>query len=173
MLSPCLLCKALCCSTYTITVTSFDVLEIAKRTKKLPESFAEIIRLRLLSFDNDTVLECYENGQIYEHVLALKSNPCIFLKDNKCTIYDFAPLVCKAYPYRVDGKIHPSPLCPLLPRLFYQLKRGPATEPLKQRLNAYKAIVRKWNRKKGRKEDCMGFLLNETEKIIASSQQQT
>ncbi|MEM4366750.1 MAG: YkgJ family cysteine cluster protein [Candidatus Anstonellales archaeon] len=167
MPSICSLCKALCCSTYTITVTSFDVLEIAQKAKKRPESFAEIVPLRLLSFDNDTVLECYEKGQMHEHVLALKSNPCIFLKGTTCMIHSFAPLVCRAYPYRSDGSMHPRALCPLLPRILFKLKgMGISPNLIKQRTNAYKAIVRKWNRKKGKKEECLDFLLSESKKLM-------
>ncbi len=80
MANPCELCNAECCKDYIVTVTSFDVARIWGKTGKEFGDFAAPEPLRLLNFDNDTVLECYEKGMRYDYVLALKSRPCIFLK---------------------------------------------------------------------------------------------
>ena len=170
MINPCNLCSAKCCKEHLITVTSFDVLRAANRTGKTFGEFAELAPLKLLNYDNDTVLECYEEKDgkklRYDYILAFKSHPCHFLgKDNLCTIHEFAPLGCKIYPFRSDEKLAPRALCPAIAKLMFALKRPDvkAEEYLKY-LNAYKELVTKWNKKHGKKEDCMLFMLDESRK---------
>lgn len=163
MLSPCRLCDAKCCKEHLITVTSFDVLRVTEKTNKKPGEFAELVPLKLLNFDNETVLECYDGKLRYDYLLAFKSYSCYFLKDNLCSIHEFAPLSCKLYPYQSNNKFMPRALCPALAKLLFKIKKPDVRgeEYLKQ-LNTYKKIVEKWNRKHGKKEDCLEFLLNES-----------
>ena len=166
MINPCKLCTALCCKEHLITVTSFDVLRVIEKTGKRAHEFAELVPLRLLNFDNDTVLECYDKKLRYEYLLAFKSYPCHFLdqKTNECTIHTFAPLACKLYPYQSNEKLMPRALCPAISKLMFKIKKPDITgEAYLNQLNAYKKIVVKWNAKHGTKEECLGFLLGESE----------
>lgn len=161
MFSPCSLCSARCCKNYFITITAADVLRLSEYTGKKPSEFAELVPLRLLTFDNELVLECWENGIMHEYVLTLKSHPCIFLEGNRCSVYSHAPLVCKLYPYHANGKIIPRAQCPLLANILHRL-RGPeiALEHYVRELSEYKKIVAAWNERRGSLAECMDFLLS-------------
>ncbi len=84
MLNPCSACPASCCRDYSITVTSFDIAKIMRKTGKKFQEFAELWPLRILNYDNDTVLECYRGKMRCDCILELKSQPCIFLENDKC-----------------------------------------------------------------------------------------
>ncbi|MBS3068449.1 YkgJ family cysteine cluster protein [Candidatus Micrarchaeota archaeon] len=163
MLNPCRLCDAKCCKDHVITVTSFDVLRIIGKTGKKPSEFTELRTANLLNSDNDTIIECYKNKLRYEYVLALKSHPCYFLKDNLCTIHEFAPLGCRVYPHNDRGRVGARALCPTIAKLLFMIKKPDIMvgEYLRY-FNEYKRIVAKWNKKHGTKEDCLEFLLEES-----------
>ncbi len=178
-------CKASCCRDYTITVTSFDVLRIIEHRGIRVEDFAVVSPARLLNQDEETVLECYLDGERYDYVLSLKSHPCIFLSpspsggappkglhpkqppnENSCTIHEFAPLVCRMYPYNSAGRMHRGNRCPPIQGLAYSiLWTGGRKEEYQKQILEYKKIVSKWNSKRGKLTDCMEFLLKESRKI--------
>jgi len=159
MLSPCSLCSARCCKELYITVTAFDVLRISAKTGKEPSEFAELYPLRIINFDNETVLECYD-GTFYpaEYILCIKSHPCFFLKDNKCTIHEFSPCVCRSFPKGIDGRWK-TRMCPFPAGWLFWIFGTNMPNYYARELAVYKDIVMEWNKKKGKKEDCMGFLL--------------
>lgn len=164
-LNPCSFCTARCCKEYMITVTSFDVRRVVDQTNRKPETFAELKETGILNLDNDTVLECYdEKGLRYDYVLAFRSQPCIFLgQDNRCTIHAIAPLGCRMYPNRPDGSLVRRPLCPAVSRFLFRVQcPGSRAAGYMQQMEAYKELVRRWNAKRGRKEDCLGFLLEQS-----------
>ncbi|MBI5227372.1 YkgJ family cysteine cluster protein [Candidatus Micrarchaeota archaeon] len=165
--NPCSLCPANCCKSYTITVTAFDVARVCKATGKKPEEFVVFHQARLLSYDPDTTLDMTDDN--WPCILGFKSHQCIFLgKDNLCTIHESAPLSCRRYPYTLNSKLN-TRFCPLPSQLLFRLKGPdiPANEqsPLVQELQAYKQVVKDWNKKPGKKEDCIRFLLTCTESI--------
>lgn len=167
MVNPCSLCTALCCKKYLITVTSFDVLRIVQKSGRKAGEFARLSDPKILNRDNDAVLECYEGKERYDYLLTLKSRPCIFLgTDNRCSIHAFAPWVCTLYPHRSDdGKVTARALCPSLARLMFMVKKPDvAVEAYQQQMQAYKKIVKRWNRLRGAKEDCISYLLKESRK---------
>jgi Fe-S-cluster containining protein len=104
----CALCDARCCKTYIITVTAMDVVRIADYTSLEPESFAEFYEGEIENQDPATVVR-YRGGK-GRGVLALRSQPCIFLKNNRCSIYEVAPLTCKLYPKTITGEVRG--ICP-------------------------------------------------------------
>lgn len=160
MINPCSLCDAKCCKTYTITVTIFDVLRICKNNGKKAEEFVFLNPLKILSYDPDMVIDTIDQEGSY--LLAIKSHPCIFLgKDNLCTIHEFAPLSCRRYPYQINDKLN-TRFCPLPSAIVFKIK-GPdkPLNPLIAELEAHKKIVKKWNNKKGKKEEVLEFLINE------------
>ena len=63
--------------------------------------------------------------------MLLKSLPCAFHKDKKCTIYSSRPEECEAYPNlhkseiteRISGIIDNCPICPIVYNLIEKLKR--------------------------------------------------
>lgn len=164
LLNPCSLCPAHCCKSYIITVTIYDVMRISKNTGQNPEEFCALSELRMLSYDPDVVLDTTDGYGYY--VLALKSHPCIFLgKDNRCKIHEFSPMSCRRYPYTISDKLN-TRFCPLPSQLLFRL-RGPDIKitPLSRELDAHKELVSKWNKKPGKKADCLGFLLKNAKDI--------
>ncbi|MBU0532924.1 YkgJ family cysteine cluster protein [Candidatus Micrarchaeota archaeon] len=156
MFNPCSLCPASCCKTYIITTTSFDVQRVCQATGKKHEEFAVLHELRLLNYDPDMVLNTTDRYGHY--ILGFKSHPCTFLENNRCSIYESAPLSCRHFPYTV-GNMN-TRFCPLPSQLFFRLK-GPETDKtiLLTELKLYKEIVKEWNEKSGTKDDCINFLL--------------
>ncbi len=166
MLGPCSLCSAECCRNHYISVTVFDVLRISEKTKKKPEEFVILYPLRLINFDNDTVLEFHDNGFPEEHILCLKSHPCIFLEGKKCRIHEFAPSVCRTYPEKTDGKFNLE-LCPFPSAFLFRVLGTNMPSNYKKELRRYKTIVKEWNKKKGKKRDCIDFLISRARDPIA------
>ncbi len=172
-IGPCHFCDARCCREMVLTVTSFDIFSISKVTGMHWRDFSELTEAKLLKLNNQTVLECDDSYGTSEYVLSLKSRPCIFLKDNRCNIYQFAPLVCKLYPFTFQGKKISSPLCGLTSQILFDVM-PPFRDVAKaffDNLRAYEQIVKKWNkferyRCRGTKEECMEFLLEETYGIL-------
>ncbi|HLC69154.1 MAG TPA: YkgJ family cysteine cluster protein [Candidatus Bilamarchaeaceae archaeon] len=163
MPNPCSLCAAHCCKNYLITLTSFDVLRIMQETGKKPGEFVQLVPARILNPDNEAILECYEGKERYEYLLTFYSHPCYFLKDNRCSIHEIAPLACRLYPYNANGKMVPRALCPTIPKLLFRLKGADIrVQQYEKQMEAYKKIVAKWNVRHGKKEDCLEFLLKET-----------
>jgi len=165
MPNPCILCSASCCTDLYITVTIFDVLRISKKTGKKPEDFATLYPLRLINFDNDTVLEFHDRKYMEEHILCLKSHPCIFLDGKKCSIHGFSPSACGSFPKGIDGKYR-TRLCPFPAGLVFRVLGTDVRNTYEWELGTYKKIVSEWNRRKGKKNDCMDFLLARAEEEL-------
>ena len=156
---PCSGCKAPCCREYLITLTSFDVSRIAENTGKNPEEFALFSRANLLNLNESTILKCYEGKDRYDYILSLKSHPCIFLKENNCSIHRFAPYICRLYPYTSEGKILGRARCNFIQKTGFRLAGvSISKEDYSKQINEYLELVKEWNRKKGTKEECWEFL---------------
>ncbi|MFC2125684.1 YkgJ family cysteine cluster protein, partial [Bacteroidota bacterium] len=63
--------------------------------------------------------------------LTLKSKPCQFLQDKKCTVYTLRPAECESYPYldkddfisRLFGVIDNYEVCPIVYNVYEMLKQ--------------------------------------------------
>jgi len=112
----------------------------------------------MLAYDPDTVLDFeddYRGG-----IIGFKSHPCYFLKDNKCTIHKFAPLSCKRYPFTIYNTLN-ARFCPFSSKILFKINGSDVkSDPLVKELAKYKLIVKEWNKKPGKKEDCLRFLLD-------------
>lgn len=163
MRGPCSFCSSECCRTYTITVTAFDILRIIEDTKRPWEDFAVLHRARLLSFDPDTTLDVEGDGWTY--ILGIKSHPCVFLDGDLCSIHQAAPLSCRRYPFRLDGSLN-ARFCPLPSNILFRLKRPDiSAERMAEEISLHKKIVQEWNKKPGKKADCIPFLLREAKSL--------
>lgn len=168
--NPCSFCNANCCKDCTITVTSFDVVRIAGRTGKKPEEFATLARASILNRDESTVLECHHGRVRHEFLLALRSHPCVFLgKGNRCSIHDYEPYGCRRYPMGPDGKVIGRAFChPLSSLMFRAFGSHLSNGEYVGQMNSYREIVKKWNLRHGKFEDCMDFLMREAESAITN-----
>lgn len=80
--TPCKGCKINCCNTaYVIP----DIIALKKIAKHLNLSYEEFI------------LNYFQVDKLEHGLLRLKPEPCIFLKDNICTIYEVRTLICRFY----------------------------------------------------------------------------
>lgn len=87
-----------CCSKYVIGLSNSDLKRISKAIKKygLPgDIFSYII------FRGDLEKHPMVQGKKVSGAMTLKrvNGSCIFLKDNKCSIYQYRPTTCKLYPF--------------------------------------------------------------------------
>jgi hypothetical protein len=72
----------------------------------------------------------YDNSDPDEPDWKMKSTPCPFLKDNKCSVYEARPGNCRDYPYlygpdfsfRTMGMIGRTFTCPIVFEVFEELK---------------------------------------------------
>jgi Fe-S-cluster containining protein len=95
---PCASCTAKCCKNYDVFIDHED-LNISKDL-----SFIKKIQYDK-SFGYVPKFVLWEGGKKKKWVLCL-NNPdktCQFLKDDRCSIYDKRPLICKTYPHFVDN----------------------------------------------------------------------
>ena len=85
---------ALCCGdtdqkTRRILILESEADDISKRTQIDIEKFTE----------NDNRCKPYS----YQ-IKKTENRKCIFLRDKACSIYEFRPLICRFYPFRLDFK---------------------------------------------------------------------
>ncbi|MGM0532668.1 MAG: YkgJ family cysteine cluster protein, partial [Bacteroidota bacterium] len=99
-----------------------------KQTPGLSKEEAEQISRQLdMSFEDfrDQYLETSWMGD-----MMLKDQPCVFLKDNKCSIAHIMPEDCRSYPYlhkdafisRLFGVIDNYSVCPIVFNVYEALK---------------------------------------------------
>jgi Fe-S-cluster containining protein len=163
LVGPCSFCPANCCKSYTITVTAFDVLRAAAASGKKPEEFATLHQARLLAYDPDMTLDMADDGWVY--LLGFRSHPCAFVSGSRCMIHAAAPLSCRRYPFQLNNRLN-TRCCPLPSQLIFRLKGADIpTEWLMQELELHKKIVRDWNKKPGKKTECLAFLLKRAQEL--------
>jgi Fe-S-cluster containining protein len=79
---------------------------------------------------NEDFISQFFKKDNYEDIYYLKDTPCIFLKDNSCTIYNDRPKVCKSFPHthkrnfasRLLDVIDNYAICPIVFNIFEELK---------------------------------------------------
>ena len=107
----CLTCGA-CCRDNTVPVTANEGKRLAKRLGISLEEF------------KSTYLRSELDGEP-----AIEAQPCPFLKDNTCSVYEDRPKVCQGYPYvggdvpsRTIGIIERAETCPIIFDMLERLK---------------------------------------------------
>jgi Fe-S-cluster containining protein len=155
---PCQSCTAKCCKNYDVFIDHED-LNISDNLdfiKKIPysKSYGYVPKFIL-----------YEAGIQKKWVLIL-NNPdktCQFLVEDKCSIYDKRPLICRTYPHYVDGdKIKTMKnLCPL--KWSLESKQIQTLKNDYQRLLvnflAFETICDQWNKIVTKEDDLEKFLI--------------
>ncbi|MCX8166599.1 MAG: YkgJ family cysteine cluster protein [Candidatus Micrarchaeota archaeon] len=170
---PCTFCDARCCKEYTITITAHDFSNIVKNLKLKRsdlDKYFELLKASLLNSDEATIILIKDDAEsIHECLLTLKSHPCIFLKNNKCGIHKFAPLVCKLYPFRYNGQMLSSARCVLISKVGYFLENKSnkknimkIADQFSYNLYEYRKLIRQWNTSPGSKEQFFDYLYSLT-----------
>jgi uncharacterized protein len=100
------------------------------RDNLIPMSDEEIVRLAArIGVDRDSFEKQYLVRDDLDHQPALDAQPCPFLLDNRCTVYEDRPDACKGYPYvggdlpsRMWGIIERAETCPIIFEMLQQTK---------------------------------------------------
>lgn len=108
----CTSCAA-CCRDNFIPVNDEEVERLAKRLEITPDDF----RAR------------YVQPKTNEHDTGIDAQPCPFLQDSLCSVYEDRPEVCQGYPYiggniasRTIGIIERAGTCPIIFDMLERLK---------------------------------------------------
>lgn len=99
---PCESCKASCCKVYDVFIDHQDIKKMFDITSGF--SFTKKVKYEN-QFGYVPKFKLWENNKKNYWVLCL-SNPnkvCSFLKNDKCSIYENRPLICKSYPHILVG----------------------------------------------------------------------
>jgi Fe-S-cluster containining protein len=108
----CMKC-ANCCKKQSPVIRESELWNISDYFNMDPESFKETY----LTFDGDQMI--------------MKQNPCPFLKEDLCTIYEFRPFDCSSYPHldqkgivsKLSGIMGNYSICPIVYNVIENLKR--------------------------------------------------
>jgi uncharacterized protein len=83
-----------------------------------------------INMPQDKFREHYTEFNHDENKLRLKENPCAFLKDNKCAVYECRPSDCRSFPHlhkrefttRLINVLRNYSICPIVFNVYEQLK---------------------------------------------------
>jgi uncharacterized protein len=117
---------------YEIVINNIDCLECGNCCRKLRPvlSKEDIIRFeKEFGLSEHEIVEKYSEPDEF-HELRLKGNPCVFLDQNECKIYQNRPEDCKSYPHlhkkqfttRLMGIIENTEVCPIVYNVYEELK---------------------------------------------------
>lgn len=102
-----------CCKEQCLTITKNEI-------KRLSEH----LKISISEFEKQFIKIDEDGDKIFAH------NPCKFLKNNQCDIYELRPETCKSYPHlhkkefitRLFGVINNYSICPIVYNVYEVLK---------------------------------------------------
>jgi uncharacterized protein len=122
-----------------------------------PDEISRIMEGSNLSFEE--IVEPYpericESGKNYTFgwIIRRIGDHCMFLSDNRCTIYNARPWICRTYPFMLDEeglKVHPC---------FGLQTTGEIEEPLDIALN----VLKRWEYEQQDEEKIRNYLRTKT-----------
>lgn len=100
------------------------------RDNLIPMNDDEIARLAArIGLDREVFEKRYLVRDDLDHLPAIDAQPCPFLRDNLCSVYEDRPEACKGYPYvggdlpsRMWGIIERAETCPIIFEMLQQTK---------------------------------------------------
>lgn len=157
-----------CCTNFGVCLTIADIARIEKEKKIPATSFIDLV----LDYSprERTEPAVILNNKMY--LLVLKHEPqkdkdrvCTFFNNNRCSIYENRPYLCRTYPFTLDKKGELKDVKSRACMVFWY-PRGMAKEnyvsDLKvyyKQIEDYKKIVEKWNiKKENHAKDLEAFL---------------
>ena len=109
-LQSCISCGTRCCRKFLVALTPYDVERISRKLNKPAVEFVEAFPAEKCACVYAPIFWLYDD----EFYIGMKRRDggCIFLKDGRCAIHDFKPLVCRTFPYCIEnGEIKKNPFC--------------------------------------------------------------
>lgn len=167
----CILCGE-CCEWYWIPLTHLDMLRLKIYGKYILRKIVDLKDISEANRKDEFIIEVEDDK--YYLSLSRNENLCIFLKDGKCLVHRFKPLVCRFYPFiyvvekygdiRIEVNDEAIGKCPglkidskIIPKdIKFQLKRLAKIRILE--LEFWKKTIKSWNETMGRKHDLNDFI---------------
>jgi Fe-S-cluster containining protein len=157
MNKPCTECTAKCCKNYDVFIDHEDLKNIdIQYIKKIEyhRSFGYVPKFILWSDESKKKwILCLDNP----------NRVCSFLKDDKCSIYEKRPLICRTYPHYVDNdKVKTMKnLCPIKWNLTKAQESELRVDYEKLLVNflAFETICDQWNKIVTKEDDLKNFLI--------------
>lgn len=161
-MNPCSICSAKCCKKYDVFINHEDISKIYDITNNF--SFVKKIEYHK-SYGDVPSFILWENNKKKKWVLCL-SNPdsiCIFLKNDRCSIYRNRPSICKTYPfYEEDGEIKESNnVCPTKWKLLELNLKKVKSDYQEMLVNflTFETICVEWNKIVDKNQKLENFLI--------------
>ena len=155
---PCHKCNGLCCRSYIVPVTGFDVWRISTGQRLAPESYLVAGHQRE---ENSEGFMLDPDGRPYFLALDKRGRfnryqPCVFLMslvggEDRCGIYSDRPSACKVYPMTMSrGEVHLAEhaICPTGSWPQREMERPTWREAVKRtyiEADLYTEVVARWN----------------------------
>ena len=155
---PCDVCTAKCCKNYNVFIDHDNIKELNDI-----EHF-KIIEYRK-SFGYVPSFYLYRDNKKTKYVICLNNTNkiCNFLKEDKCSIYDKRPLICRTYPHYVDKeKIKTMKnICPVKWQLskIKEIELKIYYEKLLVNFLAFETICDEWNKIVTKEDDLEKFII--------------
>ncbi|MCV0401157.1 MAG: YkgJ family cysteine cluster protein [Nitrosopumilus sp.] len=167
---PCVSCHTDCCKEYVIFVNAHDVYRLSMGLGLAPENFLEIYGAK------DYSLGIKVKEGLIDLALKQKNGGCEFLEETKdvfrCTVNDFKPGVCKAYPFEMkNGKL--SQMSTLMCPVDWDLAEFEKMMVMHLKKDEsewifYNELVKEWNAKHWRQKPLSAFLKFMLDKVESS-----
>lgn len=151
---PCNKCDAKCCKNYDVFVDIDDI-------KNFPDPSNYKIIEYDKSFGNIPNFNLWINGIKKKSVICL-NNPkkvCKFLKEDKCSIYEDRPLICRIYPHFLNNTMED--ICPVKWVLNSDQKKEINKNYDKLLVNflSLETICDEWNKIVSKKDNLNNFII--------------
>lgn len=99
--SPCDECGARCCKRFLVAVVPTDVERIAARLRVPSSSFIEAYPAEKCNCVHAPSF--WVDGKENYIGLRREGSGCVFLSDGRCRIHSFKPIVCRTFPFCLNG----------------------------------------------------------------------
>ncbi|MDD5022795.1 MAG: YkgJ family cysteine cluster protein [Candidatus ainarchaeum sp.] len=161
--NPCEYCNSKCCKYYTVALTREDILRVLKIKKGF--EWIQVIEANGIETQFSHGFFIFDQGKMKECFLALnrkRSEKCIFLENNKCSIYEYRPMACRLYPFELGVKgveYKKKHRCPIgwniddIKKDFLE-----NNEIAKKEIEEHEKKVREWNSKINEKKTIKEFI---------------
>lgn len=103
--SPCARCDGVCCRTYSVELTVFDIRRLMDGLGAKPETFCTTVE----SWPGRCLIapSTIESSEVNFVLRRTAAGACAFLRGGSagCGVYEHRPRACAAYPYRLDADL--------------------------------------------------------------------
>ncbi len=152
-----------CCTRFVVCVTPSDVLRIAQATGKKPGSFVSVVQ-EPLEREREEPAILIDAEPCLLVLKRMAGNVCMFYNGEGCGVYDSRPMLCRTYPFHLEGASLPSMKSRVCPERWQpsaaEKKRYIADcRRYESQIRTYWKIAMQWNQNGGSLESFLAFAL--------------